>query len=111
MTDSPFDRLRHRIDEPVPPSESFARSLLERLQDELAGEVVDVRDELHRRRPAGLPAEELERQVGEQLPLREAMSVVDPSVAAPTTGATLGPLGDEVPDELGGRTTDSDPTN
>ncbi len=116
MTDSPFDRVRHRIDEPVPPSESFARSLLERLQEELAGEVVDIRDELHRRRPPGLSAEELEREAGEQLPLREAMSVIDPGVAAPATGATLGPFGDEVPNdevpnEPGGQRTDVDPTN
>jgi len=93
MADFGFERVRRRIDAPVQPFESFARSLLERLEHELAGEIVDIRDEQHRRGAPGLSPEELERQGGEELPLREAMSVVDPNLAAPTKGAPI----DEIP--------------
>jgi hypothetical protein len=110
MAGSAFEQVRRRIDAPVPPSESFARLLLERLEEELAGDVVDIRDEERRRWPAGLSVEELDRQVGAELPLREAMSVIDPSLATPTTGPPLGTLGDEVPRPAGGGQADIDET-
>ena len=54
--------MRRRLDAPVAPLGSFARSLLERLERELTGEALS-------------PAEMDERS-GEMPPMREAMSVI-----------------------------------
>ena len=56
------EELLRGIDVPVAPSPSFSRSLLERLEAELTGK--------------GLSVEELDKETGEELPYREAMSLI-----------------------------------
>ncbi len=77
MTDPGLEAVRRQLDLPVAPSDAFARSLLERLEALLSG--------------AGLSPEEIAGECGEQLPLREAMSVVCPDPLDPVDpGAVLG---------------------
>lgn len=90
MTDIPFGRSLRRIDLPVDPPESFAHSLLALLETELAGDGVDAREQ----RGSALSPDELEGQAAEELPLREAMSVIDPSLGATATGGVVGFLGE-----------------
>jgi hypothetical protein len=72
-----LEELRRHLDTPVAPREAFARSLLQRLERELTGE--------------GMSAEEIDAESGEELPLREAMSVIcaDP-IGSVDLGAVLG---------------------
>jgi len=77
MTDPRLEDLRHRLSLPVSPSETFAQALLERLEQLLYG--------------GGLSPLELGSESGEQLPLREAMSVICPDPIGPVDpGAVLG---------------------
>jgi hypothetical protein len=77
VADPGLEAIRRHIGAPVAPSEVFARSLLARLERELAG--------------AALTAEEIDAQVAEELPLREAMSVIRPDPLRPVDpGAVLG---------------------
>ena len=77
MTDPHLEEVRRRLDAPVAPRDLFARSLLERLERELGGETMS--------------AEEIDAQSGEELPLREAMSVICPDPIGPVDpGAVLG---------------------
>lgn len=77
MTDPHLEDIRRRLNAPVAPRDAFARSLLERLEAELAG--------------TAMSAEEIDAQSGEELPLREAMSVICPDPIGPVDpGAVLG---------------------
>jgi len=77
MSDRRLEEVRRHLSVPVSPSEAFARSLLERLESLLPG--------------GGLPAEEIDGESGEELPLREAMSVICPDPLHPVyPGAVLG---------------------
>lgn len=62
MPDHQVEELLRGISAPVTPPASFTRSLLERLERELNGQ--------------GLSAEELDQEAGEELPYREAMSLI-----------------------------------
>lgn len=66
MSERRAEELLRGISVPVTPSDSFAHCLLERLEGELTGQ--------------GLSVEELDQENGEELPYREAMSLlaVDP---------------------------------
>jgi len=64
MTDRSLEEIRRHLRAPVAPRDAFARSLLERLEGELAG--------------TALSDDELDAQSGEELPLREAMSLIVP---------------------------------
>lgn len=78
MTDRGLRELLGRLDLPVAPAEDFAQSLLERLEAVFAG--------------AEMSPAELDEQVGEALPLREAMSVIRTDPLAPMNwGLPLGP--------------------
>ena len=77
MADPGLEAMRRRLDTPVAPRELFARSLLERLERELRGESMSAAD--------------LEAESGEELPLREAMSVISTDPLGPGDfGAVLG---------------------
>lgn len=77
MTDAHLTEIRLRFDAPVAPRDAFARSLLERLERELTAE--EMSDE------------EIHAQTGEELPLREAMSVITTDPIGPVDpGAVLG---------------------
>lgn len=77
MGDAGLEEIRRRLDSPVVPREAFARCLLERLERELTGE--------------GMSAEEIDAECGEELPLREAMSVIITDPIGPVDlGAVLG---------------------
>ena len=79
MTESSLEDVRRQVSRPVSPSDAFAVSLLERLEELRSG--------------AGLSAAEIEAEGGEELPLREAMSVIcpDPDPLVPVDpGAVLG---------------------
>ena len=79
MADPGLKEIRRRLDSPVAPREAFARSLLARLERELTG--------------AGMSADEIDAQCGEELPLREAMSVISTDPLGPADlGAVLGDL-------------------
>ena len=62
MADPGLEEMRRRLGAPVAPRDAFARCLWERLERELTGQ--------------GMSAQELEAESGEELPLREAMSVI-----------------------------------
>ena len=62
MSERRAEEALRGISVPVAPSESFASCLLERLEGELTGQ--------------GLSVEELDQESGEQLPYREAMSLI-----------------------------------
>jgi hypothetical protein len=69
MTDSRLEEIRRHLSSPVAPREAFARSLLERLEAEMAGNA--------------LSSEELAAESGEALPMREAMTVITPDPITP----------------------------
>ncbi len=75
MTDSPLEEIRRQLRLPVAPRAAFARTLLERLEAERAGPAVS--------------AEELDAERGEELPLREAMSVIIPDPLTPVDPCPL----------------------
>ncbi len=86
MIDPGLDDIRRRLDAPVVPRPAFAQALLERLERELNGEVMS--------------AEEIDAQQGEELPLREAMSVIRPDPLGPVDlGAVLGDVDTGTPDQ------------
>lgn len=89
MTDPGLEELRRRLGAPVPPREEFARSLLDRLERALAASE-DLSDE------------EIAAERAEELPLREAMSVIsaDP-LASVDPSAVLGEVGAVDPTEPG----------
>ena len=77
MADPGLEELRRRLGAPVAPRDVFARSLLQRLERELHGEAMS--------------AEEIDAESGEELPLREAMSVICTDAIGPVDlGAVLG---------------------
>jgi hypothetical protein len=77
VTDPDLAELRRRLDAPVAPGEAFAHSLLQRLERELTG--------------AAMSDEDIDAQRGEELPLREAMSVICADPIGPVDlGAVLG---------------------
>ena len=77
MGDAGLEEIRRHLDSPVVPRDAFARCLLERLERELTG--------------VGMSAEEIDAECGEELPLREAMSVIFTDPIGPVDlGAVLG---------------------
>lgn len=74
MPDRRLEDVLRALDGPVAPPDPFTRSLLGRLERELVG--------------AGLSPAELEGQAGEELPMREAMSMITPDPIGPV-GPTL----------------------
>lgn len=77
MTDPLLEEVRRRLSVPVSPSDTFARALLDRLEELLYG--------------GGLSPVEIDSECGEQLPLREAMSVISTDPLGPVDpGAVLG---------------------
>ena len=77
MTDQNLEELRRRLGAPVAPREAFARSLFHRLERELTG--------------GAMSDEDIDAESGEELPLREAMSVICADPIGPVhPGAVLG---------------------
>lgn len=75
MTDPDFDRIRRLAQAPVAPDEGFARSLLEYLEGVARTERQAI--------ATGLTSDQIDAQSGEELPLREAMSLISPDPMMP----------------------------
>ena len=85
MADPRLEAVRQHLDAPVAPQDSFVRSLWERLERQLSGPAVS--------------AAEIDAQRGEELPMREAMSLISPDPLGPADlGAVQPGTGPDPPD-------------
>jgi hypothetical protein len=75
-----LEEIRRQLSSPVSPRDTFARSLLERLEAEKSGNAQSSGNALSSEE---LSSEELAAESGEALPLREAMTVITPDPITP----------------------------